>query len=682
MPGNLLSSPRIGLTARRRKIAKACDFCREQRVRCEAVTPCPPCVANNLTCRRSRSSPSSKKSTSAKANDGRQRNLANGPSIEVPQVNDSQPADAPIPSPQANLAWTSHKTDSTLGFIARIDVFSSGLSQTSSNTGIPGSDLPLDQIPPLLATLLQDTNGTSTTCDLSPGQTNHLLRLFWSHIRPHMPIVQWRDLDSTSEQINGSSTPLRDAITAYSLSYICHTGLHKRVVGLNWSQFQQPIANIGMPYFQRCLSAVTQLATFAGPSISAMQCYCYLTLYLLDAEHHQAAYNLVGVGLRIAESLNYMDSRNGGYRECQLFQRIWWTLIHLDFRCSRHVGKPVSIRISDLICLRPTREPDDFRHLNGLLYHTESIRLTAAALVINESMDHFSLPIKEAGPSHIEERAKELSRHLHHIKDWRKQLPRERYFANLNFDLLDIPHGPGEVFDAEEEYMEQSPVVAQLSTLLLTQYHNVMVGLHRVFIQFPRHPLVPKSNPTADAHAATALNHASTMIKIAHRRMTAQDVLHGVSEIYQYQWNAVITIIGFMLAYPYCHRCLAAREVLVLALEIFDSAGGENTTAMRAAALTRQLRNKFDTLVQRLSFNQPNAAAFSSSVSIEETQLAQNPPYDIADPVVQSEGSSLPDPPDPNEDLLWPWADLMDFDAWSSYCDEVSGTFMDPFPVP
>jgi hypothetical protein len=103
------------------------------------------------------------------------------------------------------------------------------------------------------------------------------------------------------------------------------------------------------------------------------------------------------------------------------------------------------------------------------------------------------------------------------------------------------------------------------SILSLLQYHNVITGLHRVFIQFPSNPLVPKSIPKADAHAAILLNHALTMIIFAYRSMATQDILHVFSELYQYLWKAVITIIGIMLAYPYRHRRLRAREYFHLA---------------------------------------------------------------------------------------------------------------------
>ncbi|KAE8309632.1 hypothetical protein BDV41DRAFT_547323 [Aspergillus transmontanensis] len=659
--------PRITLAARRRKIAKACDFCREHRVRCEAATPCPPCVANNIACRRSRPLHTPRKSSKKRSQ------LQNGheadKQLPYEHAGDSTPAsnisavDAPVPSPSpsANLAWTSHKTDSILGFIARLNSFCSGVSKLFPDANPPGNDPSLDQISPFPSGVQDETHDVK--CDLSPAQIKHLMRIFWSRLRPLMPIVDWKDVDPSSEH-----TPLQDAITAFSLYYIYCSGLHTKLISLNWPQFQSRQSPVGMPYFQRCLSAVTRLTTFAEPSLSAIQCYCYLTLYLLDLGHHQAAYNMVGLALRIAQSLNYLDARHRGQQVCQLFRRLWWTLIHLDFRCSRYVGKPVTMNIDDLVYLRPTREPEDVHISNGLLYHTESIRLTSAALVVNAAMGQHSFLDGAAAPTHLEARAEALSNHLYHIQQWRDQLPQEQSFANLHFEVPDIPPDT-KLLEFDDQHMEQSSIVTLLNTLLLLQYHNVIISLHRVFIQFPTYPFVPKSHLKADAHAATALNHALTMIRIAHHRMGIHDILHGLSELYQYQWNAVITIVGFMLAYPYCHRCSRAREYLTLALEIFDSAGSENSTATRAAALTRHLCRKVDTLVQILSLSQ------STSSPTTDSQPIQNQMSDSRLPAIQSEGTPLPDT---DGDVLWPWTDLINWDTWPTYCDEVSEAFMDP----
>lgn len=106
----------------------------------------------------------------------------------------------------------------------------------------------------------------------------------------------------------------------------------------------------------------------------------------------------------------------------------------------------------------------------------------------------------------------------------------------------------------------------------LLQYHNVIRGLHRVFIQLSRNPLVPKFTPKADDHAATSLNYVLTMIRIAYRIMATQGILHGHSELHHYLWNAVITINGFMLAYSYSLRCLRAREHMLIFRSNFATA--------------------------------------------------------------------------------------------------------------
>jgi hypothetical protein len=601
---------------------------------------------------------------------------ADRPLLETSSMTASQPEQAivPTPSPSANLAWTSHKTDSILGFIARINDFCSSVAPTALNT-IPSGDGPhLDQTSPFPPSIPEELH--QADCDLSPNQTKHLMKIFWTRLRPRMPIVQLEDLNPSSEEGHGASSPLQDAIKAYSMNSIYCSGLHTRIVGLNWPQFYHQKSTIGMPYFQRCLSAVTQLATFAVPSLSDMQCYCYLILFLLEVGHHKAAYNMVGLGLRIAQSLNYMDARHGGYRECQLFRRVWWTLIHLDFRCSKHVGKPASVNGDDLMCLIPCRESEDIHLSNGLLFHTQSIRLTAAALVVDDSMErHSSLSNGTAGNAKIESRAKALSDLLYKLRRWRDELLQAKDFANMHFDVTDLPSAPTEADSVGEKDTEQSPMITLLSTSLMLQYHNVMVGLHRVFIQFPSHPLAPKSTPKADAHAATALNHALTMIKISHNAMATQDVLHGLSELYQYLWNAVITIIGFMLAYPYCHRCSVARVYLHLALEIFDSAGKENFTATRAATLTRHLCTKVDSLVQVLNFAQLTPAASSSSAPTTETHLLLNHASDTLCSASQNYGDA---PPDLNLGFLGPWTDLINLDAWPNYCNEVNEAFMDP----
>ncbi|CAI7623963.1 unnamed protein product [Penicillium pancosmium] len=653
------SSPfrRTELTSRRRKIAKACDFCREHRVRCESTSPCPPCVANNVTCDRSHPSVTPQKRRQKQGGGRKNREIPDEQSFDVASQDDSsrvlEKTPAPTPSPEENLAWTSHKTDSMLGFIARINAFCSGVEQLSPGPTPPGTDPSLEQISAVPSGNLQETHAAE--CDLSSTQTHHLLQIFWSRLRPRMPIIEWKDLVPDG-QADAAPSPLLDAITAHTLQYIHQSGLHNRLIGLKWPKFQRRDCKIGMPYFRRSLSAVTQLTTFAVPSISVMKCYCYLVSYLLDAGEHPAAYNMVGLALRISQSLNYMDARTGWYRE-------------------------FTTHVEELLCLQPTRELGDLQISNGLLYHTESIRLTAAALLVNEATDRFAPAInQDINATDIEARAQNLSDHIFHLQKWRDGLPKEQSFANIQLEVPDVPIDRPEA-GIQQEPGESSEIENLLSTLLMLQYHNAVMSLHRVFIQFPSYPLVPKSHPKADAHAATALNHAMRMIEIAYKQMKMHEIFYGNSEFYQYQWNAVITIIGFMLAYPYCHRCPRARDFLNLALEIFDSVDIESVIAVRAASLTRHLCSKVDTLVQTLNIGHPTPDSTAPPDPMSGNHALQ----------ASSSNSNLPNLPGDDSmiqgidgESLWSWADLINLDAWPSYCEEVNEAFMNTadFSIP
>ncbi|PYI10919.1 hypothetical protein BO78DRAFT_291534, partial [Aspergillus sclerotiicarbonarius CBS 121057] len=577
------------------------------------------------------------------------------------------------------------RTDSMLGFIARINNFCSGVSQLACSSASLGHNPTPDSWSPFPPNALQDA--ASTECNLTPSQINRVLIIFWTNLQPLVPIVRHEDLSVTDSTSPEHSSPLRDAVTAYSMQYIYYSGLHTRLIGLHWDQFQpvKESSMIGLPYFQRCLQATTQYINFSQPSVATLQCYCFMALYLLDAGQHSPAYNMIGLALRIAQSLNLDLETNAEtpVQDCQLFHRIWWTLNHLDFRCSRHLGKPISVRLQDAMCPPPTSQSHNLLDSGSALYHTQSIRLTAAALAIIESTGCITIPAqRQKETTEVETRARILSDELHHLRQWRMDLQCLDCFGRLKLDVEDTPADPDKEPEVEFNDIMRQPMEILLTTLLELQYHNVIITLHRVFIQFPSHPLRPKSSPRADAHNATALNHALAMIRLTHHRMATCDVLHGVPEVYQYQWNAVLTLVGFMLAYPYCHRCPRARRYIRLALEIFDSAGSRNAATVRAAALTRHLSTKVDTLLRILNIDDPLVPIPSSEVGRQQRLQQDHATSDIT-PVIHTpmplEDAQLPLPclPELSPDSLWSWADLMNLEAWPNYCDEVSEAFTD-----
>jgi hypothetical protein len=570
-----------------------------------------------------------------------------------------------------------------LDFIARIKTFCSGLSQLATS---PENDTPPEYTSPFLSSSLQEADPMD--CNLTESQISRLLLIFWTRLWPQVPIVRREDLRLLGHSSQNPPSPLHDVIIAYCMQYVYYSGLHSRILGLNFSQFQQSTRGsmIGLPYFQRCLQAVTQYSNFSQPSVLTLQCYCFMILYLLDVDQHSAAYNMIGLALRLAQSLKSSADTSSG-QDFQNFHRAWWTLNLLDFRCSRYLGKPVNIRLRDLMCPPQAGESEDLLDSDNALYHTESIRLTAAALAILEKTECHPVDLgvtnETAG---IETRAHTLSHALHHLRQWKSDLQRVKALRHIKLSVEDTPADPNEELEIQDDYLRQPSMEVLLTTLLELQYHDVMITLHRVFIQFPSHPLVPKSSPRGDEHSATALSHALAMIWLTHRRMTTHDAIHGISEIYQYIWNAVLTLAGFMISYPYCYRCPRARQYIRLALEIFDSAGVRNTFTIRAASLTRHLCAKVDTLVQTLNIDQPWMPSERSDPlqdSRSEAQAMGCMPSLSEDmtPRVESQ------PPSPacfnlRGDSLWSWVDFMNVSAWPSYCEEVNEAFTDPTKLP
>ncbi|KAJ5326783.1 uncharacterized protein N7506_009885 [Penicillium brevicompactum] len=648
------SSSQSPLRAKRRKVGRACDHCRESRTRCEAVTPCPQCVANHVTCFRSslrRRPPKSQKRQSSPViadyheegtgqSEGYADNGLNGEAGTAQQA------------PQSISLPSARQTDSMLGFISRINNFCAGVSHLTSPTSTEEEPPPYTS--PFPPVGLQDP----ADCSLTESQVSRLLLIFWTRLWPQVPIVRREDLRLHLD----SPSPLRDAIIAYCMQYVYYSGLQSRILGLNLQQFQRDTESQGLPYFQRCLRSVTQYNNFSQPSVLTLQCYCFLIIYLLDASQHSAAYNMIGLALRIAESLKTDETLSGTTCEAQNLRRVWWTLNHLDFRCSRHLGKPVNVR-SGSAC------PPQIIGPEILLYHAESMRLTAAALAIVQKFDCHTQNESVEACAHL------LSDELYHLRQWESELS-----LHMQLHVGDTPDDPDEEPDVQESFLTQPPIDILLTTLLELQYHNVIVTLHRVFIQFPSHPLVPKRSPQGDKHNATALNHALAMIKLAYQRMTTHDILHGTPEIYQYIWNAVLTLVGFMLAYPYCYRCPRARRYARLALTIFDSAGAHNSYAVRSASLTRHLCAKVDHLIKMLNVDQSVSGSVNPlQIPILEALAAEDTPCLSSGLMQPDEGQILPDVDlSASADTLWSWADFMNVTAWPNYCDEVSEAFADP----
>lgn len=620
--------------AKRRRVDRACEFCRRHRVRCDASTPCAQCVANKAVCSRPQH-------TQTRSN--RDEPLSVSKVYKEPRSQES-PADSDSRSrtPQQQQVIQvpgDNQIDSTLGFVTRINTFCSGVFLQC----IPHNDDPGPYRSPFCPGAVEETE--SNKCDLSPAQIDRLFSIFLRRLHPQIPIINQEDLQHSNSRPECAA--LRDAVTAYTMQFVFHSGLHSRLLGLQWKQFDTGNRRsrvVGMPYFQRCLASCTQYTMFSNPSVMTLKCYCIMTMYLLDTGQHHASYNIIGLAVRMAQSLDLDETPLPGLEESE-HSAIWWTLVHLDFRGSRYQGKPVTTRYAIPKDFLKYSLSTDLPEQNISPYYTYSLRLTCAALAVLDSVAHGMAREKDHD---TETRARVLSENIQLIHQWKEAVQKEQSFKNLHLNALS-PSLPGDIDSPgveEDDYMTHLPIDIQLNTLLELQYHDTIISLHRSFIEFPSTPFGLDKSHHAKSHVVTAAQHAVTAIRIIHSRMCQHDVFYGSSELYQYQWNAVLTLIGFMLAYPSCARQAALKHVK-LALEAFEFGGRQSDAAARAASHTRFLRDKVAELNDILSIDY-------------RSQLEP-------DTEPQTLGQDLGQELD--------WTNFIDPALWSTYSDQVLDAF-------
>ena len=135
------------------------------------------------------------------------------------------------------------------------------------------------------------------------------------------------------------------------------------------------------------------------------------------------------------------------------------------------------------------------------------------------------------------------------------------------------------------------------SLALEMHYHNLCMNLYRPFISFNR--VSDSTTPLTEQHAISCVNHAITNTNIIHQILTESDNTTGSHSLFQWQWNATLSVIGYLLAYPTSPTTSAARKALNTAIHIFEFFSSHCASALSAAKLSRDLSVKIDALIDR-----------------------------------------------------------------------------------
>lgn len=518
-----------------------------------------------------------------------------------------------------------------------------------------------------------------------------VLEIFWARYHCLVPIVTRGDF--ADHEPGGRLEPLREALVAYCLQSISYSGLHHRLLGVCMGLMetedrpagkqQSPVVTLFVASFQKALAANNHYLLYAEPSLRDIQRHILMALFLLNSGEFLAAYNITGVAIRLAQSLSLQRSPEPhvSVKEAEIRGRIWWMLVHLDFHCSRYLGKPMIACLRETTIAPPNPTAGSELASSEPAFHSASILLTVEAKKAAESMAvHQDAMCGNDRGRTLELCAEYLSQEITRLYQWRDQMLCTEPFTSMK--LACRTYNPqtrgvtdGSNSDSDAQMYHQSPAHTLQQTLLELQYHDVVIWFHQSFIQFPSRGLVPQRSPRADIHATTALQYALTVTDLIHSRMLNHDALYGCSDVYQYVWNAALTLIGFMLAYPLCHWFPIARQHLEISLQIFEAGKILNPIASRAARLTEYLLGRVNVLMELLN-SQPPLNDHNGPV------IAGYRGAEIRDPVDYEKQSANTLLRDSECDALWSWADMVDPQTWDGYCDEIIDVLADLPEIP
>ena len=458
--------------------------------------------------------------------------------------------------------------------------------------------------------------------DLSRAQEDYFLGLFWQSHHCTIPILDELDFRKHYESLwagvtssNGRSrkrSALVDIILAlcmqYGTAFISRSETDKTFeVGVDSND--SSIAGRG--FYRRCQTLLAYSSE--TPSIMTLQCQIFSAIYLRDASFLNMAHSTLAVATRTAHTLGLHQepTNNISRAEVELRRRLWWVTYALESKACMALGRPWLAQISHINCALPADDqdlarlsgpnfPSSIANVTWLSYHLHYVRLILAARAVHTAFEQKCSKILSANGGKIlyddaqglEALAGFLSQCLQCMWSWAQNVP----------DTLKTERkAGGKPMSTDRSALEVdliAPQWLQRQRLLLELlHHNLVMNLYRPFICFSKPP--SSSTPLADDNAISCLNHAIAITNIILQTLTGTDILNGWHEAYQFQWNATLSMIGFMFAYPVCPPTFSARKTINSAIAVFEIFRNNFAVAASAANVTRDLAGKADLFIDR-----------------------------------------------------------------------------------
>lgn len=385
----------------------------------------------------------------------------------------------------------------------------------------------------------------------------------------------------------------------------------------------------GRWYYRRSQTLLAQ--ELESPSLATVQYHIIALIYLCNASFQNMAHSTSALAVRTAQILGLHLEPPEDIPSAQraLRRRLWWNLYAVEVKTCMKLGRPSSVQMSRVTCALPADDSEaalisgsNFSSLDEnstwLTYGSQHIKLfLEASAIYNAFGEKYEemLCLSDGksisnDPQSLEACAEFLLSSMKCLQDWRHNVP----------DLLKTRRkGSGDPFSTDRSALDIelfAPLWLQRQQLILELlYHNQAMNLHRPFIRFA--PASDFCTPLAEGNAISCVNHAIAITHIIHQVLAETDILNGWHEAFQWQWNAALSMIGFILAYPMSPSTVSTRKAINSAIASFKVFGNNFAIAASAAIVTRDLTAKADILIDRFrsSLTRPGPA-FPGDVSI------------------------------------------------------------------
>ncbi|KAI0509684.1 fungal-specific transcription factor domain-containing protein [Xylaria bambusicola] len=493
----------------------------------------------------------------------------------------------------------------------------------------------------------KDVNQTiSNTAYLTPTQEEYFLNLFWQSYHPTLVILDeaefkrhYRSLATKPGQPRKPSA-LVDIVIAVSMQVGMAVAERNSPRVLSATEVGSDDPSIaGRIYYRRCQRLLYNEQE--APTLMTVQCHILSAVYTCCAAFQNMSHIALSLAVRSAQMLGLHNKPPNDLpiSTQELHRRVWWTLYTFESKASMKFGRPFYTNADSTSCDLPAHDHrvaslagSDFALLDEnntwLTYTFYNVELLLAARKVHTAFyekysDFYSGNMGQViydDPPALERYAEYLTTVMKPLDDWGKSVPNS---------LKTKREGDGRYLSTDRSpiVMEQfvPPWLQRQRLLLESLYHVLKLNLYRPFICFPSTATESSSlGKMCLSHAASAAEHSIALTRIFHHVVTNTDLLVGWHEAFQWQWNAALTLAGYLFACPTSEIAPTVRESIDLSIVVFEDFGRSFGTSLGAATVMRDLAIKIDFLAEILRGSNSTATLPTEPAA----QSAQEPATD------------------------------------------------------